>query len=133
MQKGTPQPTTSTTTASAQLLSPDVDLAHNFLHGCEDDIKNLLCDVKKHTARGDFPLNDATALATAISAGLGPLVVSWLAVQTGTTKAVVIAAAVSVTLIATAIIMKIGVAAFCRFGTGALNDQGAQNPSNSDK
>jgi len=120
MQKDTPQPTAATATASAQLLSPDVDFAHNFLVDREKDIQNLLCDVQKHTVRSDIPVGDSTALVAAISSGLSAIVTSWLAVTTGQPEALVIGAAVSVTLIVTAIIMKIGLAAFCRFGTGAL-------------
>lgn len=120
MQKDTPQPTAATATASAQLLSPDVDSAHNFLMAREDEVKNLLCDVQKHTVRSDIPTGDSTALVAAISTGLGAIVVSWLAVTTGQPEAIVIGAAVSVTLIVIAIIMKIGLATFCRFGTGAL-------------
>lgn len=121
MQKDTPQPTAATATASAQLLSPDVDLAHKFLVDCEKDVQNLLCDTEKHTVRTDIPIGDATTLGTVIATGLSAILVPWLATQPGWgVPAAATAAAVTVAFIVAAIIMKIGVASFCRFGTAAL-------------
>jgi len=124
MQKDVPQPTDVCANASAQLLSPQIDIAHEFLMQNEGPVRKLLCS-DTGTVNSDITAlgSDSTALFTAIATGVGAIIVPWLAASKPgiVLPAALSTAAVTISALVTAIIMKIGVAEFCRLGVKSLD------------
>ena len=117
MQKDVPQPTDACANASAQLLSPHIDIAHDFLTQCEKKVQELLCDKTKVSADIISLGSDTTAVFTAIATGVSAILVPWLLTQPGWgVPGAAATAAVTVSALVAVIIMKIGIATFCRFG-----------------
>lgn len=120
MQKDVPQPTDTCANASAQLLSPHIDMAHNFLKQCEKQVQELFCDQTKASADIIALGSDTTAIFTTIAAGVGAIMVPWLVAQ-GMGPAAAATAAVTLSALVAVIIMKIGIVAYCRSGLGAVD------------
>ncbi len=122
MQKDAPQPTDEVFNARVQMLGEEIQNSHNlaidFLRQQGNEVKKLFC--KNGSVKSEWLEIEATGqtLLLTVAEAVGGLVVAWLIAtqpNIGIPASVVMAGATISALVA-AIIVNVGIVAFCSFG-----------------